>query len=59
MLLVGLEPRLEFTAGKIAQIGGRSWDMAATIDRPTGGGGVLYATGNENSGLSVFVKDEQ
>jgi arylsulfatase len=41
-----------------AQIGGRSWDLSATIDRPAGAGGVLYATGNENSGLSLFVQDD-
>ncbi len=38
-----------------AQLGGRSWDLAATIDRPAGTGGVLYATGNENSGLTLFL----
>jgi hypothetical protein len=42
-----------------AAIGGRSWDLAATIDRPAGGGGVLYATGTENSGLSLFVRDDR
>jgi arylsulfatase A-like enzyme len=41
-----------------AQLGGRSWDLDATIDRPAGAGGVLYATGNENSGLTVFVQDD-
>jgi len=41
-----------------AQIGGRSWDLSATIHRPAGAGGVLFATGNENSGVSVFVQDE-
>jgi arylsulfatase A-like enzyme len=40
-------------------IGGRSWDLDATIDRPSGAGGVLFAFGNENSGLSVFVQDER
>ncbi len=39
-------------------LGGRGWDMAATIDRPAGGGGVLYASGNENSGVSLFVQDD-
>src|SRR5690606_39202638 len=39
--------------------GGRSWDMRATIDRPAGAGGVLYATGTENSGLSLFVQDDR
>jgi arylsulfatase A-like enzyme len=42
-----------------AQIGGRSWDLSATVDRPPGAGGVLYATGNENSGLSLFVDGER
>ncbi len=41
-----------------AGIGGRSWDLDATIDRPAGAGGVLYATGNENSGITVFVQDD-
>jgi len=38
-----------------ARIGGRSWDLAATIDRPAGAGGVIYASGNQNSGLSLFI----
>jgi arylsulfatase A-like enzyme len=38
-------------------MGGRGFDMTATIDRPAGAGGVLYATGTENSGLSFFVQD--
>ena len=33
-----------------AWIGGRSWDLDATIDRPAGAGGVLYATGNAELG---------
>ncbi|MGZ4715099.1 MAG: sulfatase-like hydrolase/transferase [Acidimicrobiales bacterium] len=41
-----------------AAIGGRSWAMVAEIDRPAGAGGVLYATGTENSGLSLFVQDD-
>jgi arylsulfatase len=39
-------------------IGGRSWDLTATVDRPSGAGGVLYASGTENSGLSLFVQDD-
>ncbi|HYI62285.1 MAG TPA: arylsulfatase [Acidimicrobiales bacterium] len=39
-------------------LGGRSWDLEATIDRPAGAGGVLYASGTENSGLSLFVQDD-
>jgi len=41
-----------------AGLGGRSWDLTATIDRPEGAEGVLYASGTENSGLSLFVKDD-
>jgi len=39
-------------------LGGRSWEMAAEIDRPAGANGVLFATGTENSGLSLFVEDD-
>jgi hypothetical protein len=42
-----------------AQIGGRSWDLDARIDRAAGDNGVLYATGTGNSGISVFVQDER
>jgi arylsulfatase A-like enzyme len=42
-----------------AQIGGRSWDLTATIDRPASAGGVLYATGNENSGVTLFVQGDR
>ena len=41
-----------------AAIGGRSWDLDATIERPAGAGGVLYASGTANSGLSLFVQDD-
>jgi arylsulfatase len=40
-------------------LGGRGWVMAATLDRPEGAGGVLYASGNENSGVSLFVQDDR
>ena len=36
-------------------IGGRSWDLDATIVRGAGDDGVLFAVGTENSGLSLFV----
>jgi len=39
-------------------LGGKGWDMAATVERPEGAGGVLYASGNENSGVSLFVQDD-
>ena len=42
-----------------AGMGGRSWDLSATIDRPAGAEGVLYASGTENSGLSVFIQGER
>jgi arylsulfatase len=42
-----------------AQLGGRSWDLDAVIDRPAGAGGVLYATGNENAGISLFVQGDR
>ncbi len=38
-------------------IGGRSWDLDASVDCPSGAEGVLFATGTENSGLSFFVLD--
>ena len=38
---------------------GRGWDMAATIERAEEAGGVLYATGTENSGVSLFVQDDR
>lgn len=41
------------------QIAGRNWDLRAFVDRPAGAAGVLFATGNENSGLSVFVQDDR
>ncbi|HEY8080997.1 MAG TPA: arylsulfatase [Acidimicrobiales bacterium] len=39
-------------------IGARSWDMDASIERHHGAQGVLFATGTENSGLSLFVLDD-
>ena len=51
-------PPMSPLPGQVAPaLGGRGWDMAATIERPDGGAGVLYATGTENSGLSLFVQD--
>jgi arylsulfatase A-like enzyme len=38
-------------------LGGRGWEMVATIDRPRRGDGVLYASGTENSGVSLFIQD--
>ncbi|MEO6987872.1 MAG: arylsulfatase, partial [Aquihabitans sp.] len=45
--------------GQVAPaLGGRNWELTATVDRPAGSNGVLYASGTENSGLSVFVQDD-
>ena len=53
-------PPMSPLPGQVAPaLGGRGWDMAATIERPDGAGGVLYATGTENSGLSLFVQDDR
>ena len=40
-------------------MGGRGFDLTATIDRPAGSGGVLFATGTENSGISFFVQEDR
>jgi arylsulfatase len=42
-----------------AALGGRSFDLTATVHRAAGDQGVLYATGTENSGFSVFVQDDR
>lgn len=39
-----------------AAIGGRSFDLTARLTRGTGDEGVLFATGTENSGFSVFIQ---
>lgn len=42
-----------------ASAGGRSFDLTARITRGAGDDGVIWATGTENSGISVFVQDER
>jgi arylsulfatase len=42
-----------------AAIGGRAFDLTATVTRAVGDDGVLFATGTENSGLSVFVQHDR
>ena len=42
-----------------AAIGGRSFDLTARITRAAHDGGVLFATGTENSGLSIFVDEDR
>jgi arylsulfatase len=53
-------PPMSPLPGQVAPaLGGRGWDMAAVIERPEGAGGVLYATGTENSGVSLFIQDDR
>jgi len=40
-------------------MGARGFDLTATVDRPAGAGGVLYASGTQNSGLSLFVQGDR
>jgi arylsulfatase A-like enzyme len=42
-----------------AAIGGHSFDLTARITRDPGDEGVLFASGTENSGLSIFVQNER
>jgi arylsulfatase len=42
-----------------AAIGGRAFDLTATVTRGPGDEGVLFATGTENSGVSIFVQDDR
>ncbi|HEX7442346.1 MAG TPA: arylsulfatase, partial [Acidimicrobiales bacterium] len=52
-------PPMSPLPGQVApSLGGRGWDMTATIERPDGAGGVLYASGTENSGVSLFIQDD-
>lgn len=42
-----------------AATGGRSFDVTAKVTRRSGDEGVLYSTGNENSGFTVFVQNDR
>ncbi len=42
-----------------AAIGGRAFDLTATVTREVGDEGVLFATGTENSGVSIFVQHDR
>ena len=42
-----------------ASAGGRSFDLTARLTRTAGDEGVVWATGTENSGISVFVQDDR
>ena len=52
-------PMSPLPAQAAAAIGGRSWNLVAHATRSAGQDGVLYATGTENSGLSIFVLGER
>ncbi|MEZ5383608.1 MAG: arylsulfatase [Microthrixaceae bacterium] len=52
-------PMSAIPAQASAAIGGRSFDLTATVTRAPGEEGVLFATGTENSGLSVFVQGDR
>jgi arylsulfatase A-like enzyme len=42
-----------------APLGGKQWQMSARITRDAGVGGVLFASGTANSGLSWFIEGDQ
>ena len=42
-----------------AAIGGRSFDLSAAVTRSAGDDGVIFATGTQNAGISVFVDDDR
>ncbi len=42
-----------------AAIGGRAFDLTARVTRAAGDDGVVFATGTENSGVSVFVQNDR
>jgi arylsulfatase A-like enzyme len=42
-----------------AAIGGRAVDLTARVTRKEGDEGVLFATGTQNSGVSVFVQNDR
>lgn len=52
-------PMSPLPAQAAAAIGGRSWDLRARIERAQGDEGVLYASGTENSGISVYVLEDE
>lgn len=49
-------PMSPIPAQASAAIGGRSFDLTAHLAHAPGDEGVLFATGTENSGISVFVQ---
>jgi len=52
-------PMSPIPAQASASIGGRSFDLTATVTRAAGDDGVVFATGTQNSGIAVFVQDDR
>ena len=52
-------PMSPMPAQASAPLGGRSFDLTARVTRATGDEGVLYATGTQNSGFSLFVQNDR
>ena len=52
-------PMSPIPAQASAAIGGRSFDLTARVTRNAGDEGVLWATGTQNSGISVFIQQER
>ena len=52
-------PMLPIPAQASAALGGRSADLHARVTRAAGDEGVLFATGTENSGISIFVQGDR
>ena len=48
-------PMAPMPAQAAASLGGRSWDLDAHVLLEAGRGGVIYASGTENSGFSFYV----
>lgn len=52
-------PPMSVIPGQVsAAVGGRSWDLDASVRRTAGQGGVIYSLGNGNAGLALFVHDD-
>ena len=49
-------PMSPIPAQASAAIGGRSFDLTATVTREKNDEGVLFSTGTENSGISIFIQ---
>lgn len=52
-------PMSPMPAQASAPLGGRSFDLTARVTRADGDEGVLYATGTQNSGFSLFVQNDR